>query len=157
VRAAFAVATTVAVLLGLRFDLGRALAHAEVVSTVPAAGSTVRAAELAEVVLTFDEPLSRGSQIVLYAEAFQGVAGVETRVEAERLVGRLGAPLAPGTYTVQWTAVGADGHPAQGSYQFGVGGDGGGAPIAGLAVAAGAAAVVLLGAAAWLLGRRRVI
>jgi hypothetical protein len=112
---------------------------------------------LAEVVLTFDEPLSHGSQIVLYAEAFQVVGGVETRLDGDRMVGQLAAPLGPGTYTVQWTAVGADGHPAQGSYQFGVAADGGGARMAGLAVAAGAGVVVLLGAAAWLLGRRRVI
>jgi methionine-rich copper-binding protein CopC len=94
-------------------------AHAELVSTVPAAGATVPSG-LWELSLTFTEPIGRGSQVVVYAEQFQPVAGVTNEVDDTKLRARFTTALGEGVYTVQWTAIGADGHPVEGSYQFAV-------------------------------------
>jgi hypothetical protein len=56
----------------------------------------------------------------LYAGAFERVPGVEPVIDNTRLVAALPAALAPGTYTVQWSAVGDDGHTTEGSYGFAV-------------------------------------
>ncbi len=109
--------------LGLLISLcGAALpafAHAELASSEPAAGATVPYG-LAEIRLTFREPLNAGSQIVVFAEQFQPVAGVTSRVEDAVLIGALATPLGEGTYTVQWAAGAVDGHQVEGSYQFAV-------------------------------------
>ena len=96
-----------------------ALAHAELVAAEPAPGETVPAG-LAKLRLTFNEPISPASQVVVYADQFQTVAGVTSTVEGDVLQASLATPLDEGTYTVQWTALGSDGHPVQGTYQFGV-------------------------------------
>jgi len=96
-----------------------AFAHASLVSAAPAPGETVPPA-LAEIRLTFDEPLTVGSTFVVYAGGFQVVSGIAPQVEGQTLRASLAAPLASGTYAVQWKAVTEDGHSVEGSYQFGV-------------------------------------
>jgi methionine-rich copper-binding protein CopC len=96
-----------------------ALAHAALVSAVPAAGGTV-SDRLRGLTLTFDEPLSAGSRVELYSGVFQAVPGLTSSVDGPVLSAALAGPLAPGNHTVQWTAVTADGHSVAGSYQFGV-------------------------------------
>jgi methionine-rich copper-binding protein CopC len=98
---------------------GPVLAHAELLSSQPAAGSTVPAG-LAALTLTFSEPLGPGSGLVVFASQFQTVAGVTSTVAGPVLSAAIAPPLAQGTYTVQWTAVSTDGHPVQGTYQFAV-------------------------------------
>jgi methionine-rich copper-binding protein CopC len=95
------------------------LAHADLVSSVPAAGSTVPA-RLGDLTLTFSEPLGAGSGVVIFAEQFQTVAGVTSTIDGPVLSAAIAPPLEQGTYTVQWTAVSTDGHPVEGSYQFAV-------------------------------------
>lgn len=96
------------------------LAHAELLTADPPAGATVRPG-LAEIRLTFNEAVRPESRIVVYAAGLQAVPGVESRVEGVVLVGRLTEPLAAGTFTVQWRAMGTDGHPVEGSYPFAIG------------------------------------
>ena len=96
-----------------------ALAHPELVAAVPAPGATVPPG-LAQLTLTFNEPVSQGSQVTVYTEQFQIVADVSTHVDGNDLVARLGSRLGEGTYTVQWLALGPDGQPVEGSYQFAV-------------------------------------
>jgi methionine-rich copper-binding protein CopC len=96
------------------------LAHTELVRAEPAPGSTAPAG-LREVVLEFNEPLGAGSTLTIFGGTFAPVAGVETGVADQVLTARLAQALAPGTYTVEWRVIGADGHPVQGSYQFAVG------------------------------------
>lgn len=96
-----------------------ALAHPELVAAVPAPGATVPPG-LAQLRLTFNEPVSQGSQVTVYTEQFQVVAGVSTYLDGNDLVARLGSRLGEGAYTVQWLALGPDGQPVEGSYQFGV-------------------------------------
>jgi methionine-rich copper-binding protein CopC len=94
-------------------------AHAELLSSEPAPGATVPAG-LRTLTLTFNEPVAEGSQVVVYAEQFQPVAGVTNSAAGPVLTAHLDSGLGQGLYTVQWRAVGTDGHPVEGSYQFGV-------------------------------------
>jgi methionine-rich copper-binding protein CopC len=96
-----------------------AWAHAELVSSEPAPGATVPAG-LSLLTLTFSEPIAEGSQVTLFAEQFQAVAGVTSAVDGTVLRASLAAGLDAGLYTVQWRAVSVDGHPVEGSYQFAV-------------------------------------
>ena len=98
-------------------------AHAELVGAEPAPGTAVTGSP-EEIRLTFSEPVAAGSRVALFTPDFQSIAGVESHVEAqapEQLVATVPG-LEPGVYTVQWTAVSADGHEISGSYAFSVGG-----------------------------------
>jgi methionine-rich copper-binding protein CopC len=96
-----------------------ALAHASLVSASPAPGSTI-AASLDTARLHFDEALEEGSTLAIFGENFQALEGIQISLAGQDLLAKLPAPLAAGTYTLQWTAVSDDGHTSQGSYQFGV-------------------------------------
>ena len=103
---------------------GRVMAHANPVSSVPAAGATVAAPT--EVVITFSELLDpAGSSIVVMdsagATASEGTATVLANDNTTmRVVLRTG--LAAGQYTVQWKSrSAADGDDAQGEFTFTVG------------------------------------
>ena len=109
-----------------------ALAHAELVATVPAAGARVERAP-AVVRLTFDDAVTidPGSLRVLDAngrdvgrgEAFQ--PGNDGSMVAVRTDG-----LARGSYVVAWHVVSDDGHVLSGAYAFGVGVAAGDVPAA---------------------------
>lgn len=94
-------------------------AHAEMVKADPAPGSTVDTG-IKQIRLTFDEAIEEGSSITLYAEGFRPVPGINAQVDGTDLFAPIPAALDPGQYTVQWAAVGDDGHTTQGSYQFSV-------------------------------------
>ena len=96
-----------------------AFAHASLVSAAPAPGEVVPPA-LAEIYLTFDENLGLKSTLEVFTTSFQTVPVVVPQVEGNVIRAALATPLAPGAYTVQWTAVSADRDSIQGSYQFGV-------------------------------------
>jgi methionine-rich copper-binding protein CopC len=98
---------------------GLAQAHAELVTSEPASGSTVSAG-LSRLVLSFSEPPAAGSSITLYTGVFQAVPGVNSYVANGQLWADVDPPLGPGTYTVQWSAVSPDGHTVEASYQFAV-------------------------------------
>jgi methionine-rich copper-binding protein CopC len=109
-------------LLALFAVIGPALAHSELTDSHPAPGAQL-AESPAEIQLTFSEPVTAGSRIVVLAEGFQSVGGVEAQVDTlNPAVIRAPLPdLEPGAYTVQWTASSADGHEISGSYTFSVG------------------------------------
>jgi methionine-rich copper-binding protein CopC len=130
---------------------GAALAHAELIAAVPAPGATV-SGRIAELTLNFSEDLLPGSEVTLFAANFARIEGVTSTVAGSVLTARLTAPLAPGTYTVQWLAVSADGHPIGGSYQFGVGEGMARGPWI---IGAGVAALVAVGVAVLAVARRR--
>jgi len=97
-----------------------AFAHATLLSASPAPGE-VAPPTLKDITITFDSLLCPGSTVVIFSGSFHPVSGVVSQVERGReLAVHLAAPLSPGTYTVQWTAVTLDGHSVEGSYQFGV-------------------------------------
>ncbi len=107
-----------------------ALAHAKVVASSPAQGSTV--ARPRSVTLTFSEallPPTAAANIVMTA-----MPGVKNHGEMairnfttgwsndnKTMTLQLRQPLRPGTYDVRWQAAGADGHRMKGSVTFIVG------------------------------------
>lgn len=109
-------------LLALFAIISPALAHSELAGSQPSPGAQL-AESPAEIQLTFTEPVNAESRIVVLAEGFQAVGGVEAQVDAlNPAVVRAPLPvLEPGAYTVQWTASSADGHEISGSYTFSVG------------------------------------
>jgi copper transport protein len=102
----------------------RALAHATLISSTPAAGSVVAHAPR-QIVLTFDqpvEPVSGGTTVV--AASGQSVLGGTPHTLAgdhSRLVIPLQPGLGNGDYTVRWRIVSTDGHLISGVLAIGVG------------------------------------
>ncbi|MEP7359264.1 MAG: copper resistance CopC family protein, partial [Anaerolineales bacterium] len=96
---------------------GSAGAHAELLDSVPSAGSTI-AVPPSEVRLTFSETLAEGSRLAVHGEQFRAVTDVTTIIAGSQMRGLLSATLEPGTYTVEWSAVSADKHLVSGSYPF---------------------------------------
>ncbi len=94
-------------------------AHAELLTAVPAPGSTTTNA-LSEIRLTFSEPVSEESTIFLLGQNFQPVTGINAQPDAgnPHMLVTAVPPLPPGDYTVQWTAVSTDGHATSASYTF---------------------------------------
>ena len=131
-----------------------ALAHAALLSASPAPGE-VTPPTLSKITLTFDSVLAPGSTVVLFTRNFLPVAGIVAQVEKGReLSVHLAAPLKPGTYTVQWTAVTLDGHSVEGSYQFGVS-PGGASWGFWVPVSAGALVIGVLVVGGWWIVRHR--
>jgi methionine-rich copper-binding protein CopC len=92
-------------------------AHAELLTAVPAPGSTIRN-PVGEIRLTFQEPITADSTIILFTEDFQPLTGIAAEVEEGRVLVTAVPTLSHGSYTVQWTAVSVDGHSTSGSYAF---------------------------------------
>lgn len=104
-----------------------ALAHAKVVASTPAAGSTAKAPRV--VTLTFSEallPPTAAASIVMTA-----MPGVKNHGEMairnfttswskdnKTMTLELKQPLRAGTYEVRWQAAGADGHRMKGAVGF---------------------------------------
>jgi methionine-rich copper-binding protein CopC len=92
-------------------------AHAALVKSEPAAGAELSESP-ASINLTFDDDLSQKSSIELSDESFNPMPLGAPRLDGPNLSADVATDLAPGTYTVQWTAVTLDGHQTQGSFQF---------------------------------------
>ena len=97
-----------------------AAAHADIVSSEPAAGSTI--AKLPERIrAVFDEKLQPvGTRIRLFDAQNKEVAlekGAIDPADPKAFIVPL-PKLASGAYTVQWTALSEDGHSEKGSYAF---------------------------------------
>jgi copper resistance protein C len=92
------------------------LADAKLVSSTPEAGSTVT--ELAQVVLTFNEPLNADrSSIVLRAGGTRVAAGGVDPGDATRMVVQVPNAQA-GDYEVRYTAASQDGHLVRDTFTF---------------------------------------
>jgi len=133
-----------------------AAAQADLIGAEPAAGSTVTGSP-STIRLSFSQPLQSNSTIKLFMGQFQPVGAVNTVVAGSEMQASLGRPLAPATYTVQWSAATDDGQTAQGTYQFAVVP---GSPTAAIRLApllAALATVIGAGVAifVWVLNRRQ--
>jgi copper resistance protein C len=121
------VLTLVLILVAVLFaPSGRALAHADYVSSNPAADSQLRSAP-ATVSVVFSEELTGDSKISVVdasgAAVDRGDGKVDTSdPERKTMVVSLKAGLGDGVYTVQWSAASVDGHSEPGSFNFAVGG-----------------------------------
>ncbi|KAA0945639.1 MULTISPECIES: copper homeostasis periplasmic binding protein CopC [unclassified Pseudomonas] len=113
--------TTVALLASL-LGASAAFAHAHLKSATPAADSTVAAPK--DVRLTFSEGIEATFTNVSLSKDGTEVAvkGLETPdADKKVLVVTPAAPLAAGTYKVEWHAVSVDTHKSEGRYSFKVG------------------------------------
>jgi methionine-rich copper-binding protein CopC len=97
-----------------------ALAHAELVSSSPAAGDALTAPP-ETVTLVFDGELVPDGTGFVVTDADGGVVGDGgldlTVAERDEIAGDV-AIRGAGTYTVAWTAVAADGHEERGDFAF---------------------------------------
>ena len=96
---------------------GRAEAHAVLESSTPAAGS-VEPRRPTKVVLRFAETLAPFAHVRVYNDRGLRVDRGAPSTRGRTVVVNLARELAPGTYVVNWRAVGADGHPSTDSFVF---------------------------------------
>ena len=111
------VAVLVAVVFTVLGTPRPAYAHNVLVSTTPAAGSTVAVPPDA-IVLTFNEPaIATGTMVLVTGPDGPATAGepqlVDTTVRQDLMQG-----LPAGQYTVNWRVTSADGHPVNGTFTF---------------------------------------
>ena len=103
----------------------QALAHAALVSEMPAAGTTVTASPT-ELRLSFSETLELSFSKVAVKGAdgnpvMTGTPELDPN-DAKTLIVPLTSPLPKGSVTIEWTAVSADGHKTKGSYTLTIAG-----------------------------------
>ncbi len=93
-------------------------AHAALVSMTPEADSTVETAP-SEIVLEFNEGISATSDAVrVFDPSGRELGGVEVSGTDDSITASLPEFDTDGSYTVDWKAVSADGHPIRGAYLF---------------------------------------
>ena len=93
-------------------------AHAELDTSVPAAGSTVESPFDGPIVLTFTEPPGDGSEAILIGPDGEEAANAELDAPDATMTFTLTEPLDPGDYEVRWTTVADDGHVERGTIEF---------------------------------------
>jgi methionine-rich copper-binding protein CopC len=154
-RAAALVATALtAVAAAILAAPPSAAAHAALISSIPRDTSTVAVAPRA-VTLTFDQPIQAdGAEVAVTDPAGSTVTAAAPQVRGAVVVQQVPV-IGPGTFTVAYRVVSADGHPVQGVLSFTIGtGSSPPAPTAGnrrsgkLAWTYGLLAVLLVGLAA---------
>ena len=85
------------------------VAHADLQSSIPAQGAAVPSPFAGPIVLTFSEPLAKGSKADLIGSDGATVAGAMVDVTAMTMTIGLTAPLDPGAYEVRWVSIAGDG------------------------------------------------
>lgn len=109
--------------LGLCLAAGSALAHAHLKSATPAVNSTVSVSPT-ELELAFSEGVNlKFSGVKLTGPDKKAFGTGEPKLGAGGdtvLVVPITAPLAAGSYRVEWRALANDGHKTTGSYSFSV-------------------------------------
>ncbi len=98
-----------------------AIAHTNLIDSIPAPGEVLEHSPT-EVRLTFNESISPESSFEIFGEGFKRVEGILLEVDPAAPIEMIASipPLQSGTYTLQWTAISADGHSATGSFSFSV-------------------------------------
>ena len=86
-----------------------AVAHADLQTSDPAQGSVVPSPFAGPIVLTFSEPLAKGSKADLIGSDGATVAGAMVDVTAMTMTIELTTPLDPGAYEVRWVSIADDG------------------------------------------------
>ena len=94
-------------------------AHSELVSSSPAAGSTVPSAPGMSIVLSFSETLKKGSKadVVGPGGTTVGTATIDPGDDT-KLSWSAAAALPPGAYTIRWTSIATDGDVRRGTIPF---------------------------------------
>jgi methionine-rich copper-binding protein CopC len=96
-----------------------AVAHSELVSSSPAAGSTVTSAPGMLIVLTFSETLKEGSKadVVGPGGTTVGTATIDASDDT-KLSWSPPTALPPGSYSIRWTSIATDGDVLRGTIPF---------------------------------------
>jgi methionine-rich copper-binding protein CopC len=96
---------------------GSAQAHSALVSSTPAEGDSISEIPTA-IVLEFNEDIQDiGNEVVVVDPEGTPVASGEMVVDGPIVTQPIGVG-APGTYTVTWRVVSADGHPISGEFSY---------------------------------------
>lgn len=95
------------------------LLHSVLLATSPAAGSVVTRA-MAEVTLTFDEPVRASFSAVTVTGPDARPYGHGELSVLDNVVHQRVYPLRSGDYEVDWRVVSGDGHPVTGTFRFSV-------------------------------------
>lgn len=95
--------------------------HTSLSESTPEDGETVQE-PVEEIELIFEGTIEEQSTFEVAGENGEQVPA-EVSIEESTLTGSLSQPLSNGSYTVDWTVVGADGHPVEGSFSFEVAGE----------------------------------
>ncbi len=98
-----------------------AFAHIALIDSFPAPGEVFDQSP-SKVRLIFNEGLGPESSFEIFAEGFKRVEGILAEIDpaaSSEMIASI-PPLQSGTYTLQWTAVSADGHSATGSFSFAI-------------------------------------
>ena len=91
-------------------------AHTSLTSSNPSEGQVVTE-NLEQIILTFGTSIEELSTMDLVRDGNK-IPLEEIKVENMQLTGTLAKPLENGTYIIQWTIVGEDGHPIKGEINF---------------------------------------
>lgn len=97
-----------------------ASAHAELVSSNPKPGSTVKG-PISTVKITFGEGVNHFDSMTIKDEKGTGYKVKNYDINGEKVTIHLSKPLSNGHYTFVWKVLSADGHVAPGDLQFSVG------------------------------------
>jgi methionine-rich copper-binding protein CopC len=100
---------------------GLVTAHSELVSAIPAEGTTVPSPFTGPIVLTFSLHLAAGSKADLVGPDGSTVSTATVAPNAKTMTFALATPLAPGAYRVEWTSIADDGDLLRGIVRFTVG------------------------------------
>jgi copper transport protein len=122
-RAVAAAACALTAMLALLFSPARADAHAELLSTEPAAGEHLATAP-DQVVLHFSEAVNLGDDLVRVLDSKGDEVDADDPVHLNGERSSVALPLPPledGGYVVSWRVVSSDGHPVGGAFTFRVG------------------------------------
>jgi methionine-rich copper-binding protein CopC len=94
-------------------------AHAELVSSSPAAGATISGMPIVPIVLSFSEALEAGSRadVVGPDGTTIGTAAIDP-ADDTKLAWTPASPLIPGSWTIRWTSIATDGDILRGTIPF---------------------------------------
>lgn len=113
--------TTVAFAAMTVLPLSRAEAHPKLLSATPAVDSHIANAPTT-LSLTFNENITLALSAITLVDAAQKAIKLDSlhsaKDDAKTLVTKVTGAMAPGRYTVKWTAAGGDGHPMKGEFSF---------------------------------------
>lgn len=94
-----------------------AFAHTHLESSSPEDGQVVTK-ELHEITLNFEGKIEQGSKFELSNTQGQSMPVENISIDEGKMIGSLSTPLENGEYLVNWTIIGADGHPVDGEFSF---------------------------------------
>lgn len=94
-------------------------AHSYVIESKPSEGSEVTE-KLSEIILTFNAGIESVSTAIVLNDQGEEMPIRDILVDSPLLIMNLAESLLPGSYTVEWRALGEDTHQTEGSFSFDV-------------------------------------